>query len=303
MVNHFTCISDLPKETLFKILDESKKYKKNQCTPYQPLTGKVIGLWFSLPSTRTHISFCTAIAQLGGYPLILNPTLLQTKRGETICDTISSCGYLDALIIRVHDHDTLLQIKKICPYPVINALTSFLHPCQSIADLFTLMEHQTDFQKLKITYVGDGNNVCHSLMIACAVAGIKLTISTPKGHEPSKTVLEQCLALVKHQDSYIKYESDPYKAVKNSNIIYTDVWTSMGFEPKNIDYFLPYQINKELLGYAAQNYAIMHCLPMHRGEEIVADLVDSPNSLIWKQAENRLWTQKALLTNLIKHSF
>lgn len=302
MTQHLICTSDLTEELLRKILADSHSYKNNKRLNANLLQGKVIALWFTLPSTRTRISFCSAISQLGGYPLILNPNELQLSRGESWKDSIQSLkSYVDGIIIRTSDHSALLEMKSMVDFPIINALTDLLHPCQIIADLLTMQVHHLNLEELKMTYLGDGNNVCHSLMIACAMMKIPLTISTPKQHAPSPKINQQITQILGRQQKLIKYIEDPIKAVNDANILYTDVWTSMGSAIKDESIFLPYQINKNLTKFANNNFKIMHCLPLYRDKEIASNIIDSPESLIWQQAANRLPAQKAILANLFNH--
>lgn len=301
MRKHFLCLSDFTANEIDNLLKKTN-HLKHEPDSAQPLKGKTIGLWFTLPSTRTRLSFSAAIAQLGGIPLIFSSSELQLQRGELLKDTIRAMtGSLDALIVRTENHDWVRDIASIADFPIINALTSKLHPCQSLADIYTIYEEKKRLQGLKVSYLGDGNNVCHSLMIACAITGIHLTVATPQDHGPSAEIYHHALNLAQN-GATIKLTHDPFDAIKNADVIYTDVWSSMGDKAKDKSVFEPFQINSALLLKAPADCIVMHCLPAHRGEEITDGVLEGIQSKVWQQAYNRLPTQKALLIHLI-HSW
>lgn len=298
MSKHCLCLSDFTTNEIYALLKQTDHLKHGAYSDL-PLKGKTIGLWFTLPSTRTRLSFSAAITQLGGIPLMLSSSDLQIQRGESLKDTIRAMtGSLDALIIRTENHDWVTEIASIAAFPVINALTSKLHPCQSLADLYTIYEEKKHLQELKIAYLGDGNNVCHSLMIACVLTGIRLTVATPKNYAPSQEIYHQAVNMSHYPDA-LKLTDDPMNAIIDADVVYTDVWTSMGDKPKDKSIFKPFQINEALLKKASPYCIVMHCLPAHRGEEITDDVLDGSQSKVWQQAYNRLPTQKALLIHLI----
>ncbi len=276
---------------LFKLAAELKNKNNGKV-----LKGKTIGLYFEKPSTRTKVSFDVGIKQLGGEVVNLNPNEMQISRGESIADTSKILSmYLDAIIARVHKYDTLIDLAKNASIPVINALSDFEHPCQGLADLFTVYEEKGDLNKLKFSWVGDGNNVCHSLIYGCAKTGSELAIATPKGYEPAEVALK-C-------NKKVKLTNDPKEAVKDADVVATDTWISMGQEKEKqirLKAFEKFQVNKELVRNANKNFIFMHCLPAYRGYEVSSEIIDGPHSVIWQEAENRLHTQKALLINLLK---
>ncbi len=261
-----------------------------------------MALFFEKPSTRTRISFEVGVHQLGGYPLYLNAQEMQLKRGETIADTARVLErYVDGIMARVYSHDTLVELAQYSRIPVINGLSDLEHPCQVIADYFTIIEKK-GFKKLKVVYLGDGNNVANSLILAGVMLGMNVVCSSPKEFMPPKKVLEEALVLAKRYGGSIEIIEDPKEAVKDADVLYTDVWVSMGQEDeKEIRRrVLPtYQLNKELLYLAKEDAIVMHCLPAHRGEEITDEVMDGPNSVVFDEAENRLHVQKAIMALLI----
>lgn len=281
----------------FKILDKARLLMPK-------LHGRFVALLFALPSTRTRVSFEVAIAKLGGVPLYLRWEELQLKRGETLADTARVLSrYVDAIVARLPSHELLLELARYADVPVINALTDLFHPCQALADLMTIKEKK-GFSNIKVAYVGDGfNNVCHSLILACTKLGIDIAVATPRGYEPSPQVIEIARKEASLSGSKLELFNTPVKAVKDADVIYTDVFISMGREEereRRIRDFKGWQVNKNLVKYAKPDYIFMHCLPAHRGEEVASDIIDDPiHSVVWDQAENRLYTEIALLTLLI----
>jgi ornithine carbamoyltransferase len=254
---------------------------------------------FEKPSTRTRVSFEVGMWQLGGYALYLSASDLQLGRGETISDTAQVLSrYVDGIMARVFSHRTILDLVSYSRVPVINGLSDFSHPCQGLADLFTIYEKKCRLSGLKLAYVGDGNNVAHSLIFGCSKVGMDMTLACPKGYEPNAEVVLKAKEEAKRNGCEIKLTNDPKEAVRGADIVYTDVWASMGQEKdheERVKVLKPYQVNGQVVKEAKDDYLFMHCLPAHRGEEVSDEVADSKNSVIFDQAENRLHTQKALM--------
>lgn len=254
---------------------------------------------FEKSSTRTRISFEVAMTELGGHAIFLNYKDIQLGRGESIADTARVMSrYVNALMARVYKHETLIELSENATVPVINGLSDLEHPCQLLADLLTIREYKGKFKGLNFSWIGDGNNVCNSAILACALTGMKMTVACPQGYEPNSDIVEKA----KRIGGTINIIRDPVKAAKKADVFYTDVWVSMGDEDeydRRLHDFKPYQINSKLLEQAKHDVMVLHCLPAHRGEEITADVVDGPNSAVFDQAENRLHVQKALLLKLL----
>ncbi len=271
--------------------------------PFQPLTGKTLGMVFTKPSTRTRIAFEVAMYQLGGHALFLSAQELQLRRGETIEDTGRVLSrYLDGIMIRTFAHQDVLDLAAAASIPVINGLTDLLHPTQVLADLLTIYEKKGHLIGLKMAYLGDGNNMTHSLLYGAAKTGIHFTAATPKGYEPDSGIVARAKEEASKWGAQIRVTEDPYEAVKDADIIYTDVWASMGQEEehaKRLKEMQPYQINAELMAKAPGHALFMHCLPAHRGEEVTDEVIDGPQSIVFDQAENRLHAHKAILTLLL----
>jgi ornithine carbamoyltransferase len=270
----------------------------------QPLTGKTLALLFDKPSTRTRISFEAGMLQLGGNVINLSRQELQLGRGESIEDTANVLnGYIDGIVIRTYDHQTVVTLANVAKIPVINGLTDLVHPCQALADLLTLQETKGTLAGLKLAYVGDGNNVLHSLMQGAAITGIHLTVSTPTSYEPDEILWQEATTIAKQTGASLTFYSNPIDAVRDADAIYTDTWVSMGQETEATQRqqtFAAYQVNQTLLSYAKSDAVFLHCLPAHRGLEVSSDVIDGPQSVIWQQSENRLHTQKALLIHLLR---
>lgn len=286
--------------TLSAELKEKQKNRQMDC----PLIGRTLGMFFEKPSTRTRVSFEVGIYQLGGQAIVLPVSDLQIGRGETIADTARVLSrYIDAIVIRTFEHKIVEEWAEHAAIPVINGLTDMHHPCQSLADVFTIKEKKGSLKGLKLTYIGDGNNVAHSLIEICAKTGVDISLACPKGYEPDKRIVKDAIEDAKKQGSSINIFADPIKAANNADILYTDVWASMGQEKehkKRLKIFKDYQLNKKLLKAAKPDALVMHCLPAHRGEEITEDVLEGTNSVIFDQAENRLHTQKAVMLRLMK---
>jgi ornithine carbamoyltransferase len=291
----------LTKEEIELILTTSELLKSQlvRGEGHHLLKGKTLAMVFEKPSTRTRVSFEVGMWQLGGYALYLSASDLQLGRGETIADTAQVLSrYVDGIMARVFAHQTILDLIKYSRVPVINGLSDLTHPCQGLADLFTIYEKKGRLSGLRLAYVGDGNNVAHSLLYGCSKVGMDITLACPKGYEPNPEVVLKAKEEGKRSGSAVKVTKDPKEAVREADIIYTDVWASMGKEKergKRLKVFKPYQVNGKLVKVAKDDYIFMHCLPAHRGEEVTDEVADSENSVIFDQAENRLHTQKALL--------
>lgn len=292
---------DLTREEIEQILKTSEllKLQSHRGQEHPLLKGKTLAMIFEKPSTRTRISFEVGMWQLGGYALYLSASDLQLGRGETIADTAQVLSrYVDGIMARVFAHQTILDLIMYSRVPVINGLSDFTHPCQGLADLFTIYEKKGRLSGLKLAYVGDGNNVAHSLLYGCSKVGMSITLGCPKGYQPNTKVVSEAKKEAKGNGCEAKVTNDPKEAVRGADIVYTDVWASMGKEKEHaarIRIFKPYQVNDQLVKGAKEDYIFMHCLPAHRGEEVTNEVADSKNSVIFDQAENRLHTQKALM--------
>ncbi|MHA0856201.1 ornithine carbamoyltransferase [Paenibacillus sp. CMAA1364] len=270
---------------------------------YQPLKGKTIGLIFEKSSTRTRVSFEVGAFQLGAHALFLSKNDIQLGRGEIISDTAQVLSrYLDGMMIRTFGHENVVDLARYATVPVINGLSDLAHPCQVLADYQTIYEHKGKLQGLKLAYIGDGNNMAHSLMIGGAKLGVHVSIATPEGYEPDASVVQQCLEIARETGAQIVVTRSPQEAVQDADVIYTDVWASMGFEEEQKlreAAFKDYQVNEQLVQGAKSDYLFMHCLPAHRGEEVSEGVIDGSNSVVFDQAENRLHAQKALMAALM----
>ncbi|MEW6739804.1 MAG: ornithine carbamoyltransferase [Nitrospirota bacterium] len=298
----FLTIWDLSKDEIENLIKRALELKsgvdKNKC----PLIGKSIGLFFEKPSTRTRVSFEVGIYQLGGQSIYLNPREIQLGRGESIADTARVLSrYLNGIILRTYAHSSVEEFASHATVPVINGLSDFHHPCQALADLMTIMEKKGRLKGIRLAYIGDGNNVANSLIESAARTGINITIACPEGYEPNPDVLDRARSSADAGEIIIL--RNPKEAAGRADVIYTDVWVSMGQEEeaeKKKSKFKNYQINSQLLQCAKQDVIVLHCLPAHRGEEITDEVMDGPNSAVFDQAENRLHTEKALLEFLIR---
>src|SRR4030066_233987 len=294
-------LADLTKEEIEQILKTSEllKLQTLRGQEHPLLKGKTLAMIFEKPSARTRGSFEVGMWQLGGYALYLSSTDLQLGRGETIGDTAQVLSrYVDGIMARVFAHQTILDLLKYSKVPVVNGLSDFSHPCQGLADLFTIYEKKGRLSGLRLAYVGDGNNVAHSLLYGCSKVGMNITLACPKGYEPNPEVVSKAREEGKKSGCAVKVTKDLKEAVREADIIYTDVWASMGKEKergKRLRVFKPFQVNAKLVKGAKDDYIFMHCLPAHRGEEVTDEVADSKNSVIFDQEENRLHTQKALL--------
>jgi ornithine carbamoyltransferase len=298
-------IQDLTLEEIWQIFDLSAILKLKRLTgePHRVLEGKKLGMIFSKPSTRTRVSFEVGIYELGGIGMYFGPNDLQLKKSENISDTAKVLSrYLDGIMIRTFDHQDVVDLARFGSIPVINGLTDLLHPCQVLTDLFTIYEKRRVLKGLKLAYIGDGNNMAHSLLNGCSKVGMHISIASPSGYKPNEEIVKNAAANAKYMGIKVEILEDPVQAVKDADIIYTDVWASMGQEAEATERklkFQKYQVNPELVKNAKEDYLFMHCLPAHRGDEVVNEVADSPNSIIFDEAENRLHVQKAIMALLM----
>lgn len=294
-------INHLSLEEIYQIFELSELLKKKRLVgePHKLLEGKKLGMIFSKPSTRTRVSFEVGIFELGGTGLYFNQNDLQLKKSESVSDTAKVLSrYLDGIMIRTFDHQDVIDLAKNGSIPVINGLTDLHHPCQVLADLFTILEKRRVLKGLKLSYIGDGNNMAHSLLHGCSKVGMNISIASPSGYKPADFVVNESMENAKYMGSKIEILDNPIDAVKDADIIYTDVWASMGQEAEAADRkkrFQQYQVNPALVKNAKADYLFMHCLPAHRGDEVLNEVIDSENSVVFDEAENRLHVQKAIM--------
>lgn len=298
-------VATMPRQQVLDLLRLASSLKKKQRrgTPHRLLHGKTLGLLFQKPSTRTRVSFEAGMNQLGGYAMVLPMSDIQLSRGETVADTARVLSrYLDGIVIRTYDHSIVEEWAAEATMPVINGLTDHSHPCQALSDLMTIQEIKGRLNGLSLSYIGDGNNVANSLIEAGAKVGLRVVIGCPSGYQPDQRVIDRARMEGQSTGATIEVLENPLVAVKEADVVYTDVWISMGREreqARRLRTLAPYQLNKRLLQRAKPDAIVMHCLPAHRGEEITADVLDGPQSVVIDQAENRLHMQKAILTQLL----
>jgi ornithine carbamoyltransferase len=297
--------ADLGRDDLRLLIELGDRFKKHPYERRDALRNDTVVLYFAKPSTRTRISFETAVARLGGTPIGVGPDELQLGRGETIEDTARVISrYASAFVIRTYKDEDVRRFAAAASIPVINALTDLHHPLQSLADLMTLREKLGGWEGRKLAYVGDGNNVAHSLMEAAALAGLSIAVATPDGYAPNPSIVARARELAAASGATLELTADPQAAVRGADAVYTDVWVSMGVpeveRPARLKALAPYQVNDALMRRAAPGALFMHCLPDHRGEEVTASVVDGPRSVVFDQAENRLHTAKAVLFALVE---
>ncbi len=301
MAGSFLTAQGLSSEQLSEIFDRIKvlKLDMKQGKSLKVLQNKVIGILFEKPSTRTRTSFESAILRLGGSTIYLPVENLQIKRGEPIKDTGRMFGsYLDALVARVYKQQTVEDLSRFSGIPVINGLSDLAHPTQAVCDIFTVLEVKGRVKGLKLAYIGDGNNVCHSLLMVCALAGMHMTVACPTGYCPDPGILNKAQAIAAQTGVKLVVVESPEEASVGADILYTDVWVSMGEEDEEktkLEIFQGYQINEELLKVAAENAHVMHCLPAHRGLEITDEVIEGPRSIVWQQAENKMYGAAGIL--------
>jgi len=290
-------IKDLSAKEIEEIFLLTDKLKEDKAKFSKALAGKILALIFQKPSNRTRVSFEAGMYQLGGYSIYLGPGEINLGVRETIRDVAKTISrYVDAIVLRTFEHQNVLEMAKNAGIPVINGLSDFSHPCQGLADIYTIREKFKNLKNVTLAYIGDGNNVCHSLIFACGKLGLKMNIAAPEGYEPDKSVLQGA-------EGKISLFHDPKLAAQGADALYTDVWASMGQEEEvgsRKKIFKDFQINQDLLKLAKKGALIMHCLPAHRGQEITDEVIDSKNSVVFDQAENRMHVQKAILIKLLK---
>jgi ornithine carbamoyltransferase len=299
----FLSVDDISSEELHMLLERAAKMKQSPMDDASRLAGKQIAVIFEKPSTRTRVSFEVGISSMGGHAVILSSTELQLGRGESIEDTGRvMTRYVDAIVVRTFGQERLEALASTAEVPVVNALSDYEHPCQTLADLMTVQEHKGDPKGLTLAYMGDGNNVAHSLLLGGAKLGMRVRVATPPGFEPIPQVVERANEIGEETGGAAEVTNDPKAAVEGADVLYTDVWASMGQEEEHSErvlVFTPYRLDGAAVDRAADDVIVLHCLPAHRGEEITDDVIDGPHSVVWDQAENRLHTQKALLAWLL----
>ena len=304
MLEDFISIHDLTVYEFSQILDLTQKIKDNPQRFQNKLKDKILAMIFQKPSLRTRMTFEVGMLQLGGEAVYLSPSDIQIGTRETAYDVGKNLErWVNAIMIRAFAHQDVIDLAKASRIPVINALTDLLHPCQAMADFFTLKEKAKDLTNLKLAYIGDGNNVCHSLLFAAAKVGSKMSVATPPGYEPNSEIVKQAEEDGKETGASFLITDNPSEAVEDADAVYTDAWASMGQEEEKVDrakIFSSYQVNKELMAKAREDTVFMHCLPAHRGEEVTDDVLDSPRSIVYDQAENRLHVQKIIMLLLLE---
>jgi ornithine carbamoyltransferase len=306
VVRHFLSMDDVTVEELHHVLELAAKIKASPGDYADRLSGRAAALIFEKPSTRTRVSFEVAVSSMGGHPLALSSSELQLGRGETIEDTARVLSrYVDAVVLRTFGQERLEGLASASTVPVINALSDYEHPCQILADLLTIRERRGEPAGVTLAYVGDGNNVTHSLLLGGAMLGMRVRAATPRGYEPIPQVVKRAEEIAAETGGVVEVGNDPDAAAEGADVLYTDVWASMGQEAEHgerILVFTHFQINADMVAKAAPDAMVLHCLPAHRGEEITDEVIDGPHSAVWDQAENRLHTQKALLLWLLGRS-
>jgi len=291
-------VDELSSKEFLELIDFSIKLKEENKTVKgkQLLENKTLAMLFEKPSTRTRVSFETGMKQLGGHTIILSLNEMQHSRGESVEDTAKTLsGYVDGIVARVYEHSFIEDLAKHATVPVINGLSNSYHPCQTLADFMTIKEHKKKFKDLKISWIGDGNNVCNSLIFGCGKTQTDIVIATPKGFEPNPEVVKKA-----SENTTIDLTTDPESAVRDADIVMTDTFTSIHTsDPKRTEKFLPsFQVNESLMEKAKNDAIFMHCLPAKRDQEVTSAVIDGSQSVVWNQAENRLHSQKALLSSL-----
>ena len=301
---HLISLRDYSTEDIEEIFDLAARVKADPADYAGVLQGKSLAMIFQKPSTRTRVSFEVGMFELGGQALYLGADAIQLHRGESVADTAKVLSrFVDGIMARVYAHQDLLDLSRHASVPVINGLSDLLHPCQALADYFTLRERRGSLEGLKIAYVGDGNNVCHELMFGAVKLGLRMSVASPEGYAPKDMLVKiASREAQKLGRPAVEITSDPMEAVADADVVYTDVWASMGQEEEaetRAQAFDGYQVTSETMAAAAPDALFMHCLPAHRGEEVAAEVVDGPQSVVFDEAENRLHTQKALMMLLL----
>ncbi len=304
-MNDLISLNDLSTEEIYELLDLADKLKKDnkEGREHHILKGQTLGMIFTKSSTRTRVSFEVGMYQLGGSALFLSSNDIQLGRGEPVSDTAQVLSrFIDGIMIRTFKHSDVIELAQYASIPVINGLTDDEHPCQVLADLQTIREHKGALKGLKLAYIGDGNNMAHSLLHGCAKTGIDIAIASPEGYTCGERFVEDAKAAAKKSGSSVFMTDDPVAAIKDADVVYTDTWASMGQEAEKeirARIFAPYTVNKELFSHAKKDAMFLHCLPAYRGYEVTEDVIDGPNSAIFDEAENRLHAQKAVLVKLM----
>jgi ornithine carbamoyltransferase len=304
-MTHLVSIADLTKDDIWQLLDVATDLKEEwKSGGNKPLlAGKTLGMVFQKPSLRTRVSFEMGMLHLAGQALYLSPQEIQLGQRESVADVGRVLSrYVHAIMARVFAHSDVEELAAHASVPVINGLSDYVHPCQALSDLFTIFEKRGSLQGLKLAYVGDGNNVAHSLLFAASKVGMEVRIASPSGYEPHPGVVNKARAFAQETGGKVIVDADPRSVAREVDIIYTDVWTSMGQEAEwetRLLVFRPYQVNAELVALGEPDVMVMHCLPAHRGEEITDEVIDGPQSIVYDQAENRMHLQKAVLVTLI----
>ena len=304
-IEHLISLNDLTIEEFEQILNLSEKLKKQQKegVTHHHLKGKTLGMIFTKSSTRTRVSFEVGMYQLGGYALFLSSNDIQLGRGETIYDTAQVLSrYLDGIMIRTFDHSDVEDLARYGNIPVINGLTDLMHPCQILADLFTVYEHKGTLKGLKMAYLGDGNNIAHSLLHGCSKVGMDIAVASPKGYMCDEKIISEAKEAAKISGSEVIITEDPIEAIKDADVVYTDTWVSMGQESEKqerIKIFEPYRVDGNLFSKAKEDAIFLHCLPAYRGYEVSNEIIDGPQSVVFDEAENSLHVQKAIMAILM----
>jgi len=301
----FLALADYTPEEIMQLIHSAIELKQKQKNGvvYHPLAGKTLAMIFEKSSTRTRVSFEVGMTQLGGNAIFLSRNDIQLGRGETIADTARTLSrYVDGIMIRTFAHKNVVELARNATVPVINGLTDLSHPCQALADYMTVYEKKGDLKGLKIAYIGDGNNMVHSLMLGATKLGMHIAVASPAGYEPAAEVVTIAQETAAATGGKYTFHYDPKEAIRDADVVYTDVWASMGMESEQQEReqaFKAYQVNEELVKLAKPDYLFMHCLPAHRGEEVTAEVIDGARSVVFDQAENRLHAQKAILAALM----
>ena len=301
---HLVTLTSYSRADIHEIFDLAKRMKADPGAFRDALRGKTLAMIFEKPSTRTRVSFEVGMFQLGGHALYLSASEIQLRRGETVADTARVLSrYVDGIMARVFSHEDLVEMSRHATVPVINGLSDLLHPVQAVADFYTLRERRGGLEGAKMAYVGDGNNMCHALMIAAVKLGVALSVAAPRGYEPNQLVLKSATREAQKLGAPAPVvTSDPMAAVEGADAVYTDVWTSMGQETEaeaRVKAFQGYMVTSAMMAAAGKDAVFLHCLPAHRGEEVAGEVMDGPRSIVFEQAENRLHVQKAILALLM----
>lgn len=304
MSRHFLSMQDITGKEILELYALAAAMKRSPADYASSLKGKTLALIFEKPSLRTRTSFDVGIQQLGGFSIAILPQEISLGKRESVYDVVKNLERMvQGIMVRTFAHNIVQEMARHSAVPIINGLTDSAHPCQALADYFTIQEVRNSLQGLNLCFVGDGNNVAHSLMIGGARLGVNVTVACPVGYEPQPSAVEQALNDARSTNSTIQVIHDPYEGAKGADVVYTDVWASMGQEAEAEERkktFRPFQVNRDLMAQAKKDAIFMHCLPAHRGEEVTDEVMDAPQSVVFQQAENRLHVQKALMYQLMK---